>query len=260
MQTACGFAQHKKVGMKRSIPVERPNLASPLQVGARHNLSFRSLGASDFVAWQALRDGVIASLSHPDLYVREDDEAHFFALHSQPQGHCIGAFADHRLVAYAMLRVPSPSESASLAQLAQLPPSLWSHSAHLASCMVHPDWRGDHLQVLLLRTRMALALAWGRPICLAMVSLHNHASRRNLMRQGLAVVWTGWIDGLQRHIMAVNLQAAWAERPTAAAAAVSVPADDFEQMSRLTQQGYVGLQEVRWPQGCGLRFMPATMG
>lgn len=244
--------------MKSLSFAARPDLVNPQLFGGEANLSFRSLGPEDFAAWLALRDVVITNLADADHYVRESDEALFYALHSQPQGHCIGAFAGESLVAYAMLRVPTQPDEDNLAQIGQLPPQLWQQAAHLASCMVHPNWRGDHLQVLLLRTRMALALALGRPLCLAMVSLRNRASRRNLMRQGLGVVWTGWIDGLQRHIMAVQLESSWQmlqpQEPF-----ITVASDDFLQMQQLTQRGYVGLQEVPLAQGWGLQFVRATM-
>lgn len=244
--------------MKRALFVPRPNLVDPQLFGGKSNLSFRSLGVTDFADWQGLRDLVISNLCDADHYVRESDEQSFYVQHSQPHGHCIGAFAGENLVAYAMLRVPTRPDEDNLAKLSQLPPTFWNQAAHLASCMVHPRWRGDHLQVLLLRTRMALALAWGRPLCLAMVSLRNRASRRNLIRQGMQVIWTGWIDGLQRHIMAVNLESA-CYLPAHNESAITVPDDDFNQMVRLTQLGYVGLEEVLLPQGCGLRFVRATM-
>ena len=243
-----------KVLMKSTVLVQRPELVEPELFGQRSNLIFRSLGAEDFIAWKILREIVITHLEDQDHYVREADEAGFFKLHSQPFGHCIGAFAGDALVAYAMLRVPSLSQEENLACTAKMSPSSWSQAAHLASCMVHPDWRGHHLQVLLLRTRMALAQAWGRPLCLAMVSLRNTASRRNLMRQGLHVVWTGWIDGLQRHIMAVNLLNVVVPQYDGTQI-YDVLCNDFARMHALTSEGFVGVHEVKMSQGQGLRFV-----
>lgn len=244
--------------MKPSLFAQRPDLVYPQLLGSKSNLSFRSLGPHDFANWQSLRDLVIANLSDADHYVRESDEKYFYEQHSHPNGHCIGAFAGESLVAYAMLRVPAQSDEDNLAKVGKLPQTHWNQVAHLASCMVHPDWRGDHLQVLLLRTRMALALAWHRPLCLAMVSLRNLASRRNLMRQGMGVIWTGWIDGLQRHIMAVNLDRSW-QIHAPHEEVITVQADDFSCMVQLTQSGYVGLEEGQSSQGAGLRFVRATM-
>ena len=38
-----------------------------------------------------------------------------------------------------------------------------------------------------------------------MVSPHNHASQRNLMREGFHVGWTGEIGGLKRQLLTVDL-------------------------------------------------------
>lgn len=78
------------------------------------------------------------------------------------------------------------------------------------------------------------------------------------MRQGMGVVWTGWIDGLQRHIMAVNLESPW-KMCLPGEDAITVPTDDFSQMVRLAQRGYVGLQEEPSLKGGGLRFVRTTM-
>lgn len=233
-----------------------PQLAMPAYFGLAGELQWRSLGPEYFEQWLSLRNVVLQALDEPDCYVREKDEKAFFLQHSPPLGQCIGVFQGNDLVAYAMVGLPSAIAPDNLARIAGLPAQMHHRVAHLASCMVHPAWRGHHLQALLLRIRFAVAQAWGRSHCLAMVSLRNDASRHNLLSQGLSIIWTGWIDGLQRHVMAVNLRATANEPPTTKD--VWCGSQDFEQLRLLSSMGMHGVGELRVPEGVRLRFVPFT--
>lgn len=207
----------------------------------------RELTLHDFAAWMDLRNEVLGGLAHRDMYVREDDEAIFLAQNALPLGHCIGVFVDAQLVAYAMLGMPGPGEADHLGAVIGLPPEEQVCVSHLASCMVRRAWRGKQLQALLLKLRYALAQAYHRPLCLAMVSLHNAASRRNLLAQGMWIDWTGDIDGLQRHVLRIDLQRRlqWDLQGSRL-----IAGDDFAQLRAAAAQGYIGVEQLadgpRW--------------
>lgn len=219
-----------------------PILPAPAAFAHLSGAQLRPLGPQDFPAWQRLRDEVIAGLAHPDMYVREDDEAAFFAQHMLPGGCGIGVFLGPELVAYAMLGLPEPGAPGHLGAAIGMAPHAQAGVAHLASCMVRARWRGNQLQALLLKLRYALAQAYHRPRCLAMVSLHNAASRHNLLARGMWVDWTGTIDGLRRHVLQIDLhgRARWDLRHTRL-----IASDDFAQLCVAADDGYVGVQEVR---------------
>lgn len=187
-------------------------------------LSLRLLTVKDIPALMQLRGDVLASLADPDLYVRESTEMEFVQAHidaAKARGETIGVFDGSRLVAYGMLGLPQRGELGNLGRFFTAGPPqgegplsgphsfndecVEARTAHLASCMVSQPYRGRHLQRLLLKARMALARGRGRNFFVAMVSPHNHASRRNLMREGFHVGWTGEIDGLKRHLLAADL-------------------------------------------------------
>jgi GNAT superfamily N-acetyltransferase len=216
-------------------------------------LRARLLGSSDYTAWSALRDTVIADLPHPDFYVREDDEQAFFDAHVDPRGETIGVFAQGVLVAYAMVGFPSCDAGAdNLGALIGLPPAQHAKVTHLSSCMVRPAWRGHGLQRALLAARLSLAHARGRPLCMAMVSLHNHSSRHNLLRQGLHIAWTGAIDGLQRHIAMIDLEHGL---HFDMADEILLPSNDFAALRQAAAVGYAGIGEVRDASGVRLRYV-----
>lgn len=221
----------------KTPPVFAPPHSLPQLPGA----TLRVLTSADFPAWMQLRDEVLADLAHPDMYVREADEAAFFSQHSLPRGHAIGVFLGAELVAYAMLGIPEPGEAGHLGAVTGLAPGAQARVAHLASCMVRARWRGRQLQALLLKLRCALAQAYDRPLCLAMVSLHNAASCHNLLAHGMWIAWTGEIDGLQRHVVQIDLlePARWDLEDSRL-----IAADDFAQLRAAAAGGYGGIADV----------------
>ncbi|MBB6560705.1 GNAT superfamily N-acetyltransferase [Acidovorax soli] len=221
-------------------------------MGNLSQASTRLLEAQDFDAWVALRDTVLDSLPNSDVYVREDDEENFFQAHMYPGGEVIGVFVEDALVAYAMLELPGEHEAHNLGQVIGLAPEQQGMVAHLSSCMVLPQWRGRQLQRALLSARLELALACGRPLCMAMVSLLNHRSRHNMLRQGLRVVWTGMIDGLQRHVAMIDLEQGMG---FAAEGELLLPSLDYEALRAAALAGYACVGEVRAPDGAvSLRY------
>ena len=173
----------------------------------------RLLTVQDTQAVLALRETVLSRLEHPDLYVREDDEMGFvrrhLAGHAGADGETIGVYDGEELIAYAMLGLPRDDDPEHLGRYLQLAPRAPGEVSHLASCMVHPAHRGHGLQRTLLGARFTLAQAQGRPLCIAMVSPHNHASRQNLLREGLRIVYVGAVTGLKRHLVAIDLARPW---------------------------------------------------
>ncbi|WP_159910910.1 hypothetical protein [Pantoea sp. 18069] len=218
-----------------------PAFPAPGILAQLPSATLRALTPADFAAWMQLRNEVLAGLAHPDLYVREADEAAFFAQNSLPRGECIGVFLGEELVAYAMLGMPAAGEDGHLGAVVGMPTGRQAGVAHLASCMVRAPWRGNKLQALLLRLRCAVAQAYDRPLCLAVVSLHNAASRHNLLAHGMWIEWTGVIDGLRRHVLQIDLlgRQRWDLQDSRL-----IAGDDFAQLCAAAASGYGGVAEV----------------
>lgn len=219
-----------------------PQLPSATAFGHLQHVSTRMLQAQDFAAWMRLRDEVLQALPHPDCYVREEDEHAFFTSHCGEGGQTIGVFHGDALIAYSMVGFPGAQDADNLGASVGMATAQRAQVAHIASCMVLPQWRGNGLQRTLLAVRLAMAQAHGRPIALAMVSPRNHRSRHNLMRQGMHVGWTGNIGGLERHVLRINLHSGTHfdmgdER--------IVDCNDFTALCEAAAAGYVGVGELR---------------
>ena len=228
--------------MPIKLPATTPQLPPSMAFSHLPQLSMRMLSDRDFEPWSALRDVVLAALPNPDAYVREEDEYAFFCAHLGCEGQTVGVFHGEELVAYSMVGFPAAVDPENLGAVIGLPPSLFDKVSHISSCMVLPQWRGNGLQRTLLALRMAMAQAHGRPYCLAMVSLHNHRSRHNLMRQGMYVGWTGSIHGLQRHVVCIDLHH---EAHFDMEDEQLIDCGDYLALCAAAQNGYVGVGELR---------------
>lgn len=220
----------------------------PVREERLQQLRSRLLAPADADAVMGLREQVLSDLPHPDLYVREDDEPGFVHLHLARKdargGETIGVFDADRLVAYAMLGLPAAGDADNLARYFPAHVASPARTAHLASCMVLKPYRGHHLQRMLLVARIALGQTHGRSFFVAMVSLHNHASRHNMMREGMRIGWVGQIDGLKRQLLAIEPDGDWrfdaVERHL-------VDGQDWQGQSELTRRGCWGVahQDLR---------------
>ncbi|HZY20487.1 MAG TPA: GNAT family N-acetyltransferase [Ramlibacter sp.] len=205
------------------------------------DFQLRLLAPQDVPLVLALREEVLAGLADPDLYVREDDEEAFVRAHigADPtsSGETIGVFDGSRLAAYAMLGLPSPDHPDNLGRVL----ARGRDAANIASCMVRPGYRGRGLQRTLLAARFSLAQAHGKVVCVAMVSLHNHASRHNLLREGMRIAWVGQLGGLRRQLLAIDLARPWDFDEENLRL---VDPLDWERQRSLTAQGWWGISEM----------------
>ena len=194
-----------------------------------------------------IRHEVVRQLPHPDFYVMEDNELEFVQRHCGPHGETIGLFekcGEHgeRLIAYAMVGFPGPSDADNLGVTVGLPQAELDKVGILASCMVLPSHRGHGLQQQLVLLRQLLCVSHGRNHCLSMISLHNRPCRFNMFRAGMLIRWVGVLDGygLQRQVVYCDQ-----DQPTEfdLSEVRLVEELDFETQSLLAAEGWWGVRE-----------------
>ena len=144
----------------------------------------RFLGHDDLSALEEFRAFIFGQLPDIDAYFPETPE--FAAQHLGERGVTLGLEAEGRLVACAVVGLPHPGMPAFVDDLPHPQPKLLS-TAHIASCMVHPDFRGNGLQPLLVSMRALYALGAGRPHLFSRVALSNPISLANLLNAGFVV-------------------------------------------------------------------------
>ncbi|WP_052293698.1 hypothetical protein [Azospirillum sp. B510] len=146
----------------------------------------RFLDADDLPALEAFRAVIFGSLPDIDAYFPETPD--FAGLHMAERGVTLGlethaAPGGGRLIGCAVLGLPQPGMPAFADDLPGGGPAVTA-TAHMSSCMVHTDFRGNGLQRLLVTMRTLYALGAGRPHLLSRVALSNPVSLSNMLASG----------------------------------------------------------------------------
>ena len=125
---------------------------------------------------------VLVNLERPDQLRRNTEEMWRTCL--QPPHVCLGVWSGDLLVALAVLYVPQDGDTEALAPLLQSINTKGHKAANFKICLVHPQWRGHHLQVKLGNLLNSEAHQRGFDLLCATASPHNIASIRNLQQLG----------------------------------------------------------------------------
>ena len=102
----------------------------------------------------------------------------------QPPHLCLGAWVRGELVGFAVLYVPAKGDAEDLSALLVQVDATPYISANFKICIVHPRWRGRHLQVLLGKHLQQEATNRGIELLCATASPYNQASVKSLIRLG----------------------------------------------------------------------------
>ena len=129
-----------------------------------------------------LESTVLAHLDRPDQLRRNTPTLWQCCL--QPPHVSLGAWAGTDLVAIAVLYVPYDGDPEALAPLLQEVESKNHRTANYKICLVHPDWRGHHIQVLLGRLLHEESRRMGLNLLCATASPYNIASVKSLKQLG----------------------------------------------------------------------------
>ena len=117
---------------------------------------------------------------------------------------CLGAWDGERLGAYFILRYCGHSEH-NYAAFMGIPEAEWEHWANADSVIVHPDWRGNGLQRILLEDALPL-LRPGIVGIGATVSPGNPYSLNNAKASGFEIVSRREVyGGHDRYLLAKHL-------------------------------------------------------
>ena len=164
-------------------------------------MTLRAAGPEDAAAFYALQNEVRAAMPHPEQFVPDTLEniAHYLK-----EDLCIGGWDGERLGAYFILRYCGHSEH-NYAAFMGIPEAEWEHWANADSVIVHPDWRGNGLQRILLEDALPL-LRPGIVGIGATVSPGNPYSLNNAKASGFEIVSRREMyGGHDRYLLAKHL-------------------------------------------------------
>ena len=149
----------------------------------------------------ALQNEVRAAMPDPSLFVPDTLENIAGYVRDDL---CIGAWQGNRLGGYLIVRFCRQSEH-NYAAFMGIPRTEWAHWANADSAIVHPDFRGNGLQRLMLQAAMPLFPGNITHIG-ATVSPENQYSLNNALASGFAIVTRREMyGGYDRYLLAKEL-------------------------------------------------------
>jgi ribosomal protein S18 acetylase RimI-like enzyme len=207
--------------------------------GAVVPFDVRFLGAADLPDLEAFRDRIFAALPDIDAYYPEAPE--FVGSHLAERGRTLGVLSQGRMVGCAVLGIPDAGMPNFVDDLQGQGHAIDPLSvAHMCSCMVDPELRGQGLQRLLVAMRVLLAIGLGRPNLMTRVAVINHVSLANMIACGFVVRRVIVMHGTRlRYVLHRDMASppvAWAPD-----SAIAVPLADTQRQRELLSDGLTGV-------------------
>ena len=168
---------------------------------ARLSVTLRQCTREEAEAVYRLQNEVRAMMPNPELFMPDTlENIQSYLEHDL----CLGAWDGERLGAYFILRYCGHSEH-NYAAFMGIPEAEWDHWANADSVIVHPDWRGNGLQRILLEDALPL-LRPGIVGIGATVSPGNPYSLNNAKASGFEIVCRREMyGGHDRYLLAKHL-------------------------------------------------------
>ena len=145
-------------------------------------LEVRPCNKEDIESVLTLEAVVLSHLEQPEMLRRNTKKMWQSCL--MPPHVCLGAWDGEHLVALAILYVPQEDDDEVLAPMLQTVNAEGHRAANYKICLVHPDWRGHHLQILLGQRLHDEARRMGIDLLCSTASPLNIASIRSLQKLG----------------------------------------------------------------------------
>lgn len=197
----------------------------------------RRLTVSDLPQTLALYDYVVKNMENPDMLWRYPDET--VAAFLGQDGIVIGVFIGEDLVGFRVMYLHHPGDQTN--PLQGIIQSEFGATAHLALCVIHPQFRGNSLQKQMGTEFMKLTqTARSFQSMCSIVSPHNYPSMNDKFSLKMVVVkLMPKFRGIWRYIFYSNL-----DQPLKAVddKMFFVTSQDYQRQLELFDAGYYGVQ------------------
>jgi len=196
-----------------------------------------------------LQELIVTQLDDPDLF--HPGSISFIKEHIQKKGRIIGISSGNRLIGYRVLSFPG-SDPDNLGIDLSVPKTELSRVAHLEIFAVHPDYRGNTLQLKTLPSVISILRDFGYEHVCATVSPKNYPGLNNLLKgrfviKGLKEKYGGKL----RYILYQNLA-----QPISRVSqeTITLLNTDIQEQKRALARGYYGYEMLVKPEGLTIRY------
>jgi hypothetical protein len=165
------------------------------------------LSAANIAAITALHKAVHAELPEEKKCFLMSKDSTTFQKHLDRGNVILGCIHEGQLIAQSLMTLPEAGQPHELINDMISPPKP-ENAVILGGMVVHPDYRGNHLQNVMLEARISLASAMGRNDIISSADIGNVTSWRNLLEKGLEINTIGARkDGTLRYIFCGKAEA-----------------------------------------------------
>lgn len=196
-----------------------------------------------------LQDLVVKEVHDPELF--HPDSIHFIRDRIRKKGRIIGITSENTLIAYRILSFPG-SDHDNLGIDLELPENELHRVAHLEFFVVHPEYRGNALQLKTLPAAMSILHDFGYEHLCATVSPRNYPAVSNLLKGGFVIKeLKEKYGGKLRYILYQNLNIPINHEIEHT---ITVTSTDIEGQKKALMQGYYGYKARKKGKGFEIRY------
>ncbi len=204
------------------------------------NYEMKFLNESHLEEILQLQKMVSDALDNQELFVTDAREFILEQVLRPGRGKAIGIFVNNSLVAYRTVSFPGNSDW-NLGRELGIAEEELDKVVHLEATAVHPEYRGNRLQVRMLKHTIDYVQQQGFFHILSTVSPYNYPSLKSVISYQLAIkalsLREGVYGGKLRYLLSRDLRDI---KIMAAVASVMVKNKDIVQQIKLLEAGYVG--------------------
>jgi len=194
-----------------------------------------------------LQELVAQSLPSAEILRLHPREFFGQALRTERSG--LGIFTKEGLVSFSLIHIPPPEDN--LGSDLGLGEKELSRTAHLQMVVVHPAYRGNSLQRIMVARHLQVLAEMGYEHVCSTVSPYNPFSLRNFLHEGFMIKALKVKFASQwRYIVYKNLRRATAVGPEEAAVSLS----DIETQLELLKSGLLGFGLKSGPAGLQISY------
>lgn len=187
-----------------------------------------------------LQDLIVKELDDPELF--HPDSIHFIRDRIRKKGRIIGITSEDTLIAYRIISFPGGDHD-NLGIDLELPENELHRVAHLEFFIVHPDYRGNALQLKTIPAAISVLRDFGYEHLCATVSPKNYPAVSNLLKGGFVIKeLKEKYGGKLRYVLYQNLNIPISR---GIEHTITITNTDIEGQRKALMQGYYGYKARR---------------
>lgn len=196
-----------------------------------------------------LKEQVMDRIENPEVFVSASKEVILEDVLRSDKGVAIGVFSEGQLIAYHTLKFSSKIIEKMVNKL-DISEEDMDKVVYLQSTVVHPDFRGNALQIKTLRIILDLTVEKRYKHVTATISPYNYYSLKNILSNGITIrdilTLGGNYEEKKRFIMYKDLTL---ENKKEYQDVIAIPYQEINNHIEVLKKGYIGFDIVKTNEG-----------